>query len=368
MEGFHPNRADRPRVAVALPVHNQFPYLEESIASILAQTFREFELVIGCDGCSDGSRELLERFARSDERITLLERDRKSGLAASANWVVEATRAEFVAIAHGDDVCHPDRLARQLAFLEGAADAAAVGSVYVGIDPSGTSVQPPDMWRLARPSPFAPFAHSSVMFRRSAFDAVGGYRGECDYWEDLDLWWRLTEAGRIFVFTSPLVQYRHSASSSRGGEGAVELERSLELMYRAAERRWQPREATVANGGGDKEERRVARPRTFIARSWVALWRGERPRLLRAMLRRGRLRPDLATAQALLFLAWAALSPLTLRSAVTIYLRGRNRLARRRLRGVDVVEWQSVPPARKVRKRGSLGPARPGAAAATRAA
>jgi len=323
-----------PRVSVALPVHNQRRYLEESVNSILSQTMADFELVIGCDGSDDGSSHLLQRLAARDPRIRLLRRETKSGLAASANWVVGETRAPFVAIAHGDDISHPERLEQQLARLEARSDAVAVGSVSVGIDPRGREVQPPDLWRLLHPSPFAPFAHSSVMFRREAFERAGRYREQCDYWEDLDLWWRLDQAGAILILPKPLVHYRHSVSSSRGRDDALTVERSLEAAYRAAETRWHGRRA-----GG-----RSVRPRVFVARAWVALWCARRPHLFRAMLRRSRLRPDAGTLLALGFLGWAAVSPRSLRAAVRAFMKGRNALARPRLEGIEVVEWTSRPP------------------------
>ena len=92
-----------PPLSVAMSVHNGMPYLETSVRSILAQTFGDFEFVIGDDGSTDGSSELLSRLAAADGRIRLLRRESKSGLAASANWVIGEARAPLVAIAHADD-------------------------------------------------------------------------------------------------------------------------------------------------------------------------------------------------------------------------------------------------------------------------
>ena len=200
-----------PRLSVVMPVHNGMPFIGESVASIVAQSFGDFELVLGDDGSDDGTSETLTDWARCDPRIRIVRRDRKSGLAASANWVVSMSRAPIVAIAHADDVSHPDRFDRQIALLDAYPDVAAIGTLAQGIDASGRRVHPPSYWGLVPRSPFAPFSHSSIMMRRASFDLAGGYRAEAEYWEDLDLYWRLLRAGRILVIPQALASYRYSA-------------------------------------------------------------------------------------------------------------------------------------------------------------
>lgn len=182
-----------------MPVRNGMPYVEQSIRSIIAQSFTDFEFVIGDDGSTDGTTEVLHAFARHDERIRLLRRETGSGLAASANWVVAAARAPLVAVAHADDLSHPDRLARQVAVLRDIPTVDLVGTLWDGIDEQGRYVRPGDYWKLLRKTPLAAFAHSSIMFRKTAFDGAGGYRPEAEYWEDLDLYLRVAARGGVVV-------------------------------------------------------------------------------------------------------------------------------------------------------------------------
>ncbi|MDQ5808513.1 MAG: glycosyltransferase family 2 protein, partial [Actinomycetota bacterium] len=116
-------------LSVVMPVRNARPYLDQSISSVLGQTFGDFELVIRDDGSTDGSREVLRAWARRDRRIRLHEDDRPLGPAGSSNWVVAHSDAPFVARMDADDVAHPDRLRRQLAVLRAHADVDVVGAL-----------------------------------------------------------------------------------------------------------------------------------------------------------------------------------------------------------------------------------------------
>lgn len=325
-----------PAVSVVLPVHNGRDFVESSIRSILAQDFTDFELIVGDDGSDDGTGSVLARLAAEDERIRLLRRPNKSGLAGSANWVISEARAPLVAIAHADDIYHPSRLRRQVELLERRPDAVLAGTLADGIDARGRRVQPASLSRLLRRSAFAPFAHTTIMFRADAFSRAGGYRSQADGWEDLDLYWRMAEQGRILVIAEVLASYRHSSASIRERHGE-KIEQALDVMYRSAAlyrkgRDWSPLLGRSSSG-------RI-HPRIFVARSWVRLWSGRRSHLFRAMMRRAALRPDLASVQSLAFVTWATVSPRSLRLLLQMVGKARNVQARRRLNGLEFVEWE----------------------------
>ena len=326
-----------PAVSVVLPVHNGRDYVEASVRSILSQSFDDFELVIGDDGSDDGTGELLDRLAAEDSRIRLLRRAAKSGLAASANWVVSEARAPLIAIAHADDSYHPDRLRHQVELFKRMPDAVLVGALTQGVDTQGRAVQPPNLARVTESSSFAPFTHSSVMFRADAFSHAGGYRSGADAWEDLDLYWRMAKLGRILVVPRILGTYRHSPVSIRERHGAT-IEHALDTMYRSAALHRTGADWAPLLGEPPREGR--VHPRIFVARSWVRLWAGQRSGMFRRMLRRAELRADLVTVQSLVFVAWATTSPRTLRLFLQLFARSRNAWLWRRLRGADYVEWQ----------------------------
>jgi glycosyltransferase involved in cell wall biosynthesis len=334
-----------PSVSVVLPVHNGEPHISDAIRSVLAQTFSDFELVVCDDGSNDGTSETIERFAQTDSRIRLFRRADKSGVAGAANWAVGNARDELVAIAHADDLSHPDRLARQVALMGEWPDCVLTGAPAESIDWNGREAHPANLWRLARPSVFAPFVHSSVMFRRAAFEAVGGYRLAADYWEDLDLYWRIARQGRILVAVRPLSTYRYSRISIRARDDHLRVERSLEIAYRCAKAIEDGGEPSVSDAS--LEPRRL-HPRVFVACSWSRLWAGDRAVLLPQLLTRGRLRLDQPTIESLGFLIWATLAPKSLRGLLRLVTRVRNGLARKELGETDVVAWnplQSAPSA-----------------------
>ncbi len=319
-----------------LPVHNGMPYVEAGIRAILAQSFADFELIVGDDGSTDGTTAVLTRLADTDARIRILTRSEKSGLAASENWVIAAARAPLIAIAHADDLSAPDRLQRQVAVMADPS-IVLVGAMAEGIDERGRVVHPPNLWRLHRPSAFAAFAHSLTMVRRAAFDAVGGYRPEAEYWEDLDLSWRLSAVGRAVVIPAVLGQYRHSAVSVRRRDDPSALENAFERAYRAA---------PLAAAGQDYdtvfEHPNPARvtARIFVARSWIWVWVGRRAQLIGRMVERARFRFDRETAVAVTFVLWASIAPRSLRAIIQGVTILRNRTVAKHLMQSDYIEWQ----------------------------
>jgi GT2 family glycosyltransferase len=328
-----------PRLSVVMPARNVRRHVDQAVESILAQTFGDFEFVIRDDGSGDGTAERLRYWAARDSRIRLFEGARL-GPAGSSDWLVRQSRAPLVARMDADDVARADRLERQLDLLESDPAMVLVGSLSETIDDRGRRVRDPDYWRAARRSCFAPFPHTSVMFRRRAFDVVGGYRQGCDYWEDLDLYLRLAEQGALAVIAEPLVSYRVSSGSCRRLAADRErVEAAVDRMYTALERysaglRYDPLTLSAPPRGG-----RV-RPMALVSLHAMRLWAGERPRLLRRLLDRGALRAD---AETLLTLCWAGLgagSPAALRLVLKTLSALRTRLAGARVRRGAVYRWQ----------------------------
>jgi hypothetical protein len=323
-----------------MPVHNAAPFLDESIGSILDQSFVDFELVILDDGSTDGSDAILRRWAGIDERIRLICNPRRTGAAASSNRVARAAGAPLIARMDADDVAYPGRLERQFEALADHPDAVLAGTLAETVDARGRRVRPADFPRLLRASAFAPFGHSSIMVRKPAFERAGGYREAAEKWEDVDLYLRLARQGRILVVPEVLMRFRQTGYSTRSADGEAALESAMALMYRCvseheAGRDHDPLLAAPPQAG-------LLEPRVLVECGSGALWAGRRPRMFRRAWRRMAREPGAAALKVLIWAAWADLSPRSLRAALRLKLAMESRNARQRLRGMKVVEWRPL--------------------------
>src|SRR5689334_18082754 len=317
---------DVPPLSVVMPVHNALPHLDAAVRTILNQSFSDFELVIYDDGSTDGSTERLRELARQDNRIRLFEGKCNLGPVGSSAFVVEQSCAPLVARMDADDVSHPERLRQQFDLLRSNPRAGLVGTLFDVIDGRGRRIRGPDYWRLTRKSPFVPFAaHGSIMFRRQIFNRAGGYRAECEYWEDHDLVVRMAQIAEVLVIPEPLYRVRMWTKNTRASSDPDRIENAVDLMYRSVDRLEQGRGYDDLLGRSPEPHR--VDPRVFMAATSLKLWAGDRPRLFGRLLKRGRLGPDVRSLSALAMTGWAAISPSTLRGFLRLFLKGKNMLA-----------------------------------------
>ena len=150
-----------PLISVALPVHNAVLTLPLALASIRAQTFEDWELLVMDDGSTDGSRPLAHQFARTDPRVRVLQPAGRSGLPARLNQAIDAARGAFFARMDADDIAYPERFALQAGFLQSNSEVSLLGTAITVFDDAG----------VARGQRAAPARHeeicalSSVVFR-----------------------------------------------------------------------------------------------------------------------------------------------------------------------------------------------------------
>lgn len=229
-----------PRVSVVMPVFNGELFLAEAIESVLSQTLRDLELVAVDDASNDDSRAILDDFIRADSRVRLVANDRNLGVSATLNRGWREARAAYIAVAHADDIALPDRLFRQVAFLDAHPSVAVVGGAVITIGPTGQAgsiMRFPINSRMIHSTLLRHncIAHPSAMLRRAAIDEVGGYR--FDYVEDYDLWLRMSDRFDLANLPEPIVLYRiHSGQLSLLALEAREMMR-LALRESAQARR-----------------------------------------------------------------------------------------------------------------------------------
>ena len=209
---------EAPLVSVLLPVYNGVPYLGEAIESILRQTYQRFELIIVNDGSTDDSAAIIASF--DDQRIKYFEQE-NLGLTATLNRAITLSSGGYIARQDADDVSFPERLAKQVAFLERHPDHGMVGSwseIWEGSRRTKRAHQHPcDNIALKFHLLFGCyFVHTSVMLRSSVLQRVGLYATERSRQpEDYELWSRILRSGCCKVANLPekLVAYREVPDS-----------------------------------------------------------------------------------------------------------------------------------------------------------
>lgn len=211
-----------PAITVLLPVYNGAADVEKAVASVLSQTFTDFELLIIDDGSKDNSADLVARF--EDPRIRLI-RQTNCGLAATLNRGCDMAEGEFIARQDQDDLSHPARLEKQLEYMRSNPDCALLGTwaeIQAGDEPTGRShTHATEHGLLCFDLLFNnPFVHSSAMLRRAAVLEIGGYSTDPDRQppEDYELWSRIARRYRVANLPEKLLIYREVAQSmSRTG-------------------------------------------------------------------------------------------------------------------------------------------------------
>lgn len=230
------------RISVLLPLYNGERYIGEAVESVLAQSERDFELLVLDDGSTDRSLSIVRAFAARDARVRVIARENR-GLVETLNELLAEARGELIARMDADDVCLPDRFERQLAFLDAHPEVVCVGGDVEMIDDRGRFLttlslpqQDADIQREALKG-HAPLFHPAAMIRTATLRGIGGYRP--DYWpaEDLDLWLRLGEAGRLANLPGPVLRYRLHGASISGANVA----RQRDAARRCCESAWERR-------------------------------------------------------------------------------------------------------------------------------
>lgn len=229
-------------MSVVVSCYRQAPFVVAALESVAAQEYTDWELIVTDDGSDDGSPEIIRDWAdQADRSVRLLLGDTNRGLTRVLNDALTSCRGEFVAYLGGDDRWTPMKLARQVAVLDGAA--ATVPLVYCDarvIDRDGVETAPSFLTSIDhRPVPEGDVFHrlltrnfivaSSVVFRRSSLDAIGGWDPDLPY-EDWDLVLRLAVDHPVAVVDEPLVDFRVHDGSATRRRFSILLEARLRIL------------------------------------------------------------------------------------------------------------------------------------------
>ncbi len=220
-----------PKVSVCIPVYNGSDYISESIESVLAQTYKEFQLIV-VDNCStDNTEKIIRNF--HDHRLTYIRNKQNLGLLGNFNRCLELSKGEYVCIWHHDDVMLPDNLKFKVHLLDEYPEVGFVHSNLITIDDKG-SVVAPEIWYEGSRRDYiedgltafkkflsylprgASIFIGAVLSRRSCYEKVGEFSPEVPHYLDSEMWMRMMLFYKIACIGTPLVKYRiHPTTASK---------------------------------------------------------------------------------------------------------------------------------------------------------
>ena len=184
-----------PRVSIVTPTYNRADFLGEAIDSVLAQTYDQFEMIIVDDGSTDGTRELIERYA-DDPRIRYLYQENQ-GQSVARNWGIAESNGEFVCFLDSDNAWFPDKLARSIEVFEADPSVDVVYGDNVIINEQGEEISRQNMRRYSGYITGELLKDNCVsmnttMTRRQCFEVMGGFNPKDPVADDYGLWLRIS--------------------------------------------------------------------------------------------------------------------------------------------------------------------------------
>lgn len=210
--GWLMNYQTFPKISVNILTKNRSGFLDKAISSVMAQSFKDFEIVVVNDGSTDGTRQILENFQSKNSNFKLIDHRQSLGITAGRQEALLASTGEYIALLDDDDEwLDRDKLKKQAEFLDKHPGYVLVGG---GIKISNVKIQIAKFrpqtdesirhWMLLK----NPFFTSTVMFRKTAAFKAGGFvKDEIDLAEDYDLWLRLGKIGKMRNFREVFTAY-----------------------------------------------------------------------------------------------------------------------------------------------------------------
>ncbi|MGF0061447.1 glycosyltransferase family 2 protein [Limosilactobacillus reuteri] len=236
----------KPLVSVLMSVHNDQNTLYNCLISIKNQTYTNWELIICDDASTDKSSLILKEFSNKDHRIKLINNHNNLGLAASLNKCMKLARGKYIARMDADDVSLPKRFNIQVDFLEKHPKCTIAGSSMIVKNDNGIAGVRNNISQLTSNAFLkgSPFFHPTIMMRRSALVALGGYNTKVSRAEDLELWFRLYNMGFEGVnIQMPLYVYHETLNdlNKRTLKSAIDTSRVFYRGYRLISIPWYKR-------------------------------------------------------------------------------------------------------------------------------
>lgn len=220
-----------PLVTVLLPVYNAELYIAEAVESILRQTFRDFELLVMNDGSKDKSSEIIRSF--KDERVRLVENESNLRLIATLNKGIKLAKGKYIARMDADDVSLPDRLQKQVSFMQAHPEVGVCGTWFESLGAPRKVVKYPEGDAAIRIMMLyqTPFCHPSVIVRKEVLEKNDIlFSPDFIHGEDYEMWIRLSPHTRFANIPEVLLQYRLHENSVSASNQSVQQEKTYNVI------------------------------------------------------------------------------------------------------------------------------------------
>lgn len=221
----------KPKISVLMPVYNCRLFIEESVNSILDQTFEDFEFIIIDDCSTDGTYEYL--LTLTDPRIILIRKVKNSGYTISLNMGIEMAKGIYIARMDGDDISLPDRLGKQLTFMDQNPDVIVCGGGYkaIGSDfifmPKASNDE-----LLVELLSYSPLAHPTVFLRTKILKENNiQYFTQYEPAEDYKMWTTLSEYGKLSNLTDIILHYRLHPNQITNLNAKIKIEKTELIVF-----------------------------------------------------------------------------------------------------------------------------------------
>jgi glycosyltransferase involved in cell wall biosynthesis len=234
-----------PRVSVVTAVFNGELYIAECVRSVLAQTWTDFEFIVVDDGSTDDTWQVLQKLSAQDPRVVLLRNQPNQGVVKSLNRGLDRSKGQVIVRQDADDVSHPERIQKQLAFLDAHPDYGVVAAVPTPVDTAGREIEKPG-WTAATNEEiqaglldYMCLCGPTIAVRREALEKAGFYFAEgLDATEDYDICLRLAEVTKLASLPKGLYRYRQHPESASNRKAQQQMFNTAVALERAAYRRY----------------------------------------------------------------------------------------------------------------------------------
>lgn len=219
-------------VSVILPTYNCARFLQESVGSVLSQTYHLYEIIVVDDGSTDNTREVLQPFI---QRIRYLHLEQNKGLPTARNTGIQSARGAYIAFIDADDLWLPEKLETDIECFAQHPDTSMVYSKHLNIDEKGKEFDGATQKRLPSGRIFLQLfseqnfiISSSVVVRKEVFETTGLFDERLFNCQDWDMWLRIAFSFQAAGINKPLVKYRHNPHSlSKNRENVLKYQKQV---------------------------------------------------------------------------------------------------------------------------------------------